>query len=88
MLMRYFCESPLAIALRQDLPNRLKAHSYTIIDLAKEIAQDLGCPLCEALTPVSEALMDLAAQHKVEFDPSCKQIRELQINQLPVRVSG
>ncbi|WP_130199538.1 hypothetical protein [Leptolyngbya iicbica] len=72
--MRYFCESPLAIALRQELPKRLKAHSYTIIDLAQEIAQDLGCPLCEVLTPVSEALMELVAQHQVEFDPSCRRV--------------
>ncbi len=72
--MKRLCESPLAIALRQELPNRLKAHSYTIIDLAQEIAQDLECPLCEALTPVSEALMELIAQHQVEFDPSCKRV--------------
>ena len=72
--MKSLCESPLAIALRQDLPKRLKAHSYTIVDLAQEIAEDLECPLCEILTPVGEALMELVAQHQVKFDSVCKQV--------------
>ncbi|MEO0826078.1 MAG: hypothetical protein AAFW84_01375 [Cyanobacteria bacterium J06635_15] len=62
------------MALVQVLPERLKAHSYTIIGLAQEIAQEFECPLCEILTPMGEALMALAAEHQVRFDRNRKQI--------------
>ncbi|MGP1383613.1 MAG: hypothetical protein ACTS2F_08640 [Thainema sp.] len=72
--MKPICESPLAVSLTQELPQRLRAHSYSIIDLAQEIAQDFECPLCEILTPMGEALMVLAEQHQIMFDRSRKQV--------------
>jgi len=68
--MPFTCESPLAIALLQTLPARLKAHSYSIMELAQELAQDFDCPLCEILTPMGEALSELSAVHCIEFDPA------------------
>ena len=71
--MRYD-ESPLAMSLLQVVPERLKAHSYTLVGLAQEIAQELECPLCEVLDPMSEALMELVARHQIRFDHNQKQI--------------
>ena len=72
--MACICESPLAMSLLQVLPARLKAHPYTIMGLAQEISQEVECPLCEILTPMGEALEELAAQHQIIFDRSQNQI--------------
>ena len=72
--MKCVCESSLALSLVQLLPERLQAHSYTIMGLAQEIAQEFECPLCEILTPMGEALTELAEQHRIKFDRSRKQI--------------
>lgn len=72
--MKYIYDSPVAISLVQILPERLRAHSYTIIGLAQEIAQEFECPLCEVLTPMGEALMELMRQHQIKFDHAHKQI--------------
>ena len=72
--MKHGFESSLAHSLVQVLPERLKVQSYTIIGLAKEIAQEFEYPLCEILTPMGEALMELVAQHQIRFDHSRNQI--------------
>ncbi|MGF1524868.1 MAG: hypothetical protein ACFBSF_21290 [Leptolyngbyaceae cyanobacterium] len=72
--MKYIYKSPLAMSLVQVVPERLKAHSYTIIGLAQEVAQEIECPLCEVLDPMSEALAELVARHQIRFDRSQKQI--------------
>lgn len=74
MLMKALCESSLAVSLLQELPKRLNGHPYTIVGLAQEIAQESGCPLCEILTPIGEALVELAEQHQIVFDRSQKQL--------------
>jgi hypothetical protein len=68
------CESPLAVTLMQALPNRLQAHSYSLLELAAEMAQEFDCPLCEILTPLGEALAELAAVHQIKFDGAHKQV--------------
>lgn len=72
--MKTICESPLAISLLQMLPERLQQHSYSILELAQEFAQEFECPLCEILTPISEALVALEALHQIQFDSQRKQI--------------
>ncbi|MEO1094123.1 MAG: hypothetical protein AAFX01_04405 [Cyanobacteria bacterium J06638_28] len=72
--MKTICESPLAFSLLQMLPERLQRHSYSILELAQELAQEFECPLCEILTPVSEALVELEAHHQIQFDNQRKQI--------------
>lgn len=74
MLMKGICESSLAVSLLQELPKRLTTHPYTIVGLAQEIAQESGCPLCEIMTPIGEALMELADQHQIVFDRGQKQL--------------
>ncbi|NER79623.1 MAG: hypothetical protein F6K42_08570 [Leptolyngbya sp. SIO1D8] len=68
------CDSPLALSLLQIVPSRLKDHSYSILELAQELAKEFECPLCEILTPMSEALEALAALHQVEFDTRQKRV--------------
>jgi hypothetical protein len=60
--------------LCQVLPLRLQIHSYTLMDLAKEIAEEFDCPLCEILTPMGEALSALTSRHQVVFDALHNQI--------------
>ena len=67
-------ESPLAMSLVQVLPERLKSHSYSMIELAQELAQEFECPVCEILTPMGEALQELVLLHKVDFDRGHKQV--------------
>ena len=73
--MTCFCESPLAIALKNALPTYLQAHPWQIVELAKVMAQDYDCPLCEILTPLGEALAELVESHAVMFDGSNKQVK-------------
>ncbi len=68
------CESQLALMLRQVLPTRLQAHSYSIIELARELSEEYNCPICEILTPMGEALSELANHHQVVFDAEHKQV--------------
>ncbi len=72
--MKMICESPLAMTLLQRLPDRLSKHSYGILELAQEFAQEFECPLCEILTPIGEALQELEALHQITFDGNRKQV--------------
>lgn len=72
--MACICESPLAISLMNMVPTRLKNHSYSIMELAKEMSEEFQCPVCEILTPMGEALLELAEMHQVEFDSSQKRV--------------
>ena len=73
-MARKIYESPLATSLVKVLPERLKSHSYSMIELAQELAQEFECPVCEILTPMGEALQELVFLHKVAFDRGHKQV--------------
>lgn len=73
--MTCLCESPLAIALKTTLPKYLQDHPWHLLELAAAVAQDYDCPLCEILTPLGEALTDLADSHAVIFDGSNKELK-------------
>ena len=68
------CESQLAVTLKDILPNRLKEHPWSILELAQELAQEFDCPLCEILTPMGEALAELIDAHSIKFDGTAKQV--------------
>ena len=72
--MESICESSLALSLVELLPERLKAHSYSIMGLAQEMSQELECPLCEILTPMGEALVELATLHQIRYDHTQKHV--------------
>lgn len=72
--MVYMCESQLAVALKDRLPKRLREHSWSILELAQEMADEFDCPLCEILTPMGEALAELVAAHSIQFDSYEKQV--------------
>ncbi|MBE7381404.1 MAG: hypothetical protein F6J95_008345 [Leptolyngbya sp. SIO1E4] len=74
MKTKHDCESLLALSLVKMLPSRLQDHSYSILELAQELAGEFECPLCEILTPMGEALQTLAALHRVKFDGSQKRV--------------
>ncbi|MEM9005492.1 MAG: hypothetical protein AAGE59_18450 [Cyanobacteria bacterium P01_F01_bin.86] len=67
-------ESPIAMSLVQVLPSRLNNHSYSIIELAQEMAQEFECPICEILDPMGAALQELIALHTVVFDSGQKRV--------------
>jgi len=73
--MTCWCESPLAIAFKSTLPKYLQDHPWHILELAEAVAQDYNCPLCEILTPLGEALTDLADSHAVIFDDGNKELK-------------
>ena len=66
--MAYACESQLAVTLKSVLPRRLQEHPWSILELAQELAQEFDCSLCEILTPMGEALVELMAAHSIKFD--------------------
>ena len=66
--MAYACESQLAVTLKNILPCLLQEHPWRILELAKELAREFDCPLCEILTPMGEALAELTAAHSIKFD--------------------
>jgi hypothetical protein len=68
------CESPLAVTLKGLLSSRLREHSWSLLELAQEMAQEFECPVCEILTPLGEALSELVAAHSIRFDDREKQI--------------
>jgi len=68
------CESQLAVTLKSRLPGRLQEHSWSILELAQEMAQEFDCPMGEILTPMGEALAELFAAHSIKFDSTEKQV--------------
>lgn len=66
--MTHYCETSMSLSLLQVLPDRLKNHAYSIVELAQLMAQEFECPLCEVMTPLGEALFELTEQQAISYD--------------------
>jgi hypothetical protein len=58
----------LCASLIQLLPELLRDHPYGIYELAQECARRLNQPLCETMTPLGEALSELAQNGQIIYD--------------------
>lgn len=61
-------ELTIFASMLQVLPELLKAHPYGIFELAREFSKQLGEPINEVMTPLSEALQLLAENGTLTYD--------------------
>lgn len=64
----------LSNTIRQIVPDLLQEHAYGIYDLAQTCAQQVHAPVCEVLTPLAEALCELASGGRVHYDRQANQV--------------
>lgn len=67
-------ELNLFASMMQLVPQLLHDHPYGIYELAQESAKQLGQPLCEVITPLSEALHEMVQEGKLTYDRTNKRV--------------
>jgi hypothetical protein len=61
-------------AIVQILPELLKDHPYGVYELARDLARQLHQPICEVMTPLTEALHEMAKTGELSYNRATNQM--------------